>query len=139
MKINYQKLEKKRKILLLMKKMIGNKIIGIKYAEGKLVSAESGNEWIKNQIISGVPFMASRFGETEMNAIMLRERNIGMSEERLQADIRLCNNAGFFPCDSELVDKYSQLFIEAIKDIDLMGIWLFVNNEEYMIKKYMKI
>lgn len=136
---NYNKLERKRKIICKMQRFIPvEKFAGIKYAGDRLYSAEEGNQWIKERILSGTPFVAGRFGLTEMNPVIMRERGIGNQEERLEADRHICIDSGFFPCEAKAIDHYREVFIDAIASIDLLGIYFFINNEEYMIEKYMK-
>lgn len=135
---NYRRLERKRKwinrLLLLMDE---TRLVGMKYAGGRLHSAQEGNQWIKEALLSGRPFMAGRFGLTEMNPVIMRERNFGSEEERAEADKHICIDSGFFPCESEAIDRYRTVFLEAIPSMDLMGIYFFINNEEYMIEKFM--
>ena len=137
-KDNYHKLERKRKWINMALRFVDvTKLVGIKYAGDRLHSAEQGNQWIKEAISSGKPFMAGRFGLTEMNPVIMRECNLGSEEERAEADKHICIDSGFFPCDSQAIDRYREIFLEAIPSMDLMGIYFFINNEEYMIDKYM--
>lgn len=136
---NYRKLERKRNWIIRALKFVDvAKFAGMKYAGGRLHSAQEGNQWIKEAILSGKPFMAGRFGVTEMDAVILRECNLGSEAERAEADKHICIDSGFFPCDAGAIDRYREVLLQAIPSMDLMGIWFFVNNEEYMINKYMK-
>ena len=135
---NYRKLERKRKILCFAKRYIKvENLVGINYGGDKLHSAEQGNQWIREHILSGEPFMAGRFGLTEMNPVIMREHGLGNQEERIEADKHICIDSGFFPCDPKAIDHYREVFLSAIPSMDLMGIYFFINNEEYMIDKYM--
>lgn len=138
MENSYCRLEKKRRRICFAKQFLKvDRFVGMRYAGGRLHSAKSGNLWIKNAILSGEPFMAGRFGATEMDPIIMRECNFGSEEERAAADKHICINSGFFPCDPHALDRYREVFLEAIPSMDLMGIYFFINNEEYMINKYM--
>ena len=135
---NYRKLERKRKwINRLLLFMDETRLAGMKYAGDRLHSAQEGNQWIKEAILSGEPFMAGRFGASEMNPVIMRECSWGSEAERADADRHICTDAGFFPCDAKAVDQYREVFLKAIPSMDLMGIYFFINNEEYMINKYM--
>lgn len=138
MKDNYCRLERKRKLLCMAMRFFDTtRFIGMKYAGGKLRSAEEGNQWIKDAIRSGRPFMAGRFGRSEMSPVIMRERGFGSLEEKTDADKHICIDAGFFPCDPQAVDHYQKVFLEAVPSMDLMGIYFSINNEEYIISKYM--
>lgn len=138
MKDNYYKFEMKRQIICKLKRFMPvEKFAGMRYAGGRLHSAEQGNQRIKEHILLGEPFMVGRLGQTEMSSVIARETGGSSMEERLNADKYLSINAGFFPCDSKAIDHYTEIFLEAISSMDLMGIYFFINNEEYMIQKYM--
>lgn len=140
MKNQYIKFERKRKIICSANRLLGGNIerfVGIKFAGDKLHSASQGNQWIKEHISSGKPFMAGRFGLTEMNPVIMRECGFGSQQEREEADKHICIDSGFFPCDSQAIDQYKEVFLNAIPSMDLMGIYFFINNEEYIISKYM--
>lgn len=138
MENNYRGLERKRKWINMVLRFVDTtKLVGIKYAGGRLHSADQGNQWIKQSILSGKPFMAGRFGNSEMGPVIMRECNRGSEEERAEADRHICIDAGFFPYDSRAIDRYREIFLESIPSMDLMGIYFFINNEEYMIDKYM--
>lgn len=105
-----------------------------KHAE--LIPGHELNEYIRNSLLSDEPFMIARFGSIELDAalypyllsksllnrymLFLRNKisfihNDDKYASRLIGP--LCNNAGFFPEDIKLIDRFSK---RMISDIPLM-------------------
>jgi hypothetical protein len=47
----------------------------------------------------------------------------------------ISNLAGFFPSDDENLDRFSELFLERIKDTDIMGVW-FKRGEDIICRRF---
>lgn len=105
------------------------------YAGRKMIDAQTANDCIAQQVIKGEPFMAGRFGSIELGAILRREAH---KNHRLykNTDYNLCNNAGFFPQDEKLIDKFAREMTKIVGEIDLLGVW-YSSLEEYMVAEYM--
>ena len=105
-----------------------------KYGNKVILDTESGRRILKNAIKEGKPFMAARFGTTEGIAfteylgIELRHgKNPSLfSDKSLNW---MCCNAGFFPKSKELMWKWAEQEREACKDLDLLGVMRFLNEE----------
>src|SRR5207244_13272327 len=41
-----------------------------------------------------------------------------------QTTLAMCRNAGFFPCDPELLARYAQLMLADLRELDVLGSWL---------------
>lgn len=115
-----------------------------KMAGKSILSKGDFNNRLIELIQSGKPFWMARYGHTEMryiNSILYKKYVNGKitpenasPEDSLK---QLCNNAGFFPFDSELGELYVKNVIEASKNIDIHAAWdLWM--EEYMIDAYEK-
>ena len=133
----YKYYEERRNVFLKKQRWLGNCIAGCNFAGTRLLSNNEGNKIIKELLMSDQPITISRFGKTEMDPVMYREIKKNNNELKQRLDQEIGNCSGFFPCTSEMVDRYFDLYIQVISDIDFMGIWFFVENEEYMIEKYM--
>ncbi|WP_088243789.1 hypothetical protein [Calothrix rhizosoleniae] len=84
-----------------------------------ILPPEDGNLLISNRIADDQPLMISRFGNVE--SVCVFDYLAGnYSEETIKSMI---TNAGFFPSKQEYLDKYSQLFLESSKSIDVLGVW----------------
>lgn len=101
-------------------------------------SSEEGVKLLSRMIQSGEPFFVGRFGETELRTMDCYERlwYSPISLHRVNRDI--CVNAGFFPRRVTHIRKYCELKKDAMKDMDVLGLCLW-NNEEYYVNKYMSL
>ncbi len=82
----------------------------------KLVSKETGEDLISEKIMSGKPFMLTRYGTSEFRCLF--------GEKDLHP---LCFYSGFFPEDSKLIPKFRRLYFESSKQIDLLAVSLYKN------------
>lgn len=110
----------------------------LKYVAGKpLLSIEETNQLIASKIQAGIPFMAARFGGTELSTIVsvLRAHKFPHIDRREYYLERLYRLSGFFPQSIELEEKFTDLMLKYAGDVDLLGTWqLFM--EDYIIKNY---
>lgn len=105
----------------------------------KYYSAEEGNKMIADVIREGKPCMICRYGSVELKgmtdtiAVQLAIRN----KVRETTMIPLCNNAGFFPKDEKLIEKFGTKMQEWSKQVDYLAVW-YSPMETYAIKHYSK-
>ena len=94
------------------------------------------NDFLYEKIISGLPFMAGRYGgcENDVLANFYINKNTGMpvSKSKFKS---LCNNAGFFPQDIKLLDQYVKIMEEAASEVDVLGAWNWLM-EDYIIQTF---
>lgn len=108
-----------------------------------VMSVEKTNAYITEKIKSGAPFLACRFGNTELSIMtsVLKQRIVGESAEntkRLEEWFyRSCEGAGFFPADISLAEPFTDLMLETCKEVDLLGMW-HLHMEDFVIEEYMK-
>lgn len=97
------------------------------------------NSYISSLIESGEPFWIGRYGNTEMAFLReyLRKEILGKSTELEKCFSSLQINAGFFPNDLSLGEKYAECILNVCHEIDVHGMWpLFM--EDYIIRIYEK-
>ena len=120
------------------------KIYGTGYwADPKMVagrwlkSTPEANSIIADHIISGEPFWAGRFGDTELNMVyqVMANRRNEKNDGRAEALFRLCDNAGFFPEDMALGEKFADRMLADCSQIDLIGEWRRFM-EDYIYYRY---
>jgi hypothetical protein len=101
---------------------------------GKIVKSSSEiNRIIAEKIMVGQPFMAGRFGATELSAISTFDFQ---NKAKYEVNMRYMKQwSGFFPENIEQGKKFTQLMIPLISEADIMGIWM-LRFEEYYLKKY---
>lgn len=112
------------------------------YAHKRVMFRQETNDYIYNKILEGKPFLACRFGNTELQTWVgyLKERmSLNKDEAKDYADrwfTRLGKDSGFFPIKSEAREKFLRIMEESCKDVDLLAMW-HLNMEDYMIEEYM--
>lgn len=105
----------------------------------QIMGAEESNVYISSLIEKGEPFWVGRFGHTELGFIYsyLRKRMFGKNSNIREHFSALCNNAGFFPNDILMGERYANIILNCYKEMDVHGMWpLFM--EDYFISGYKK-
>lgn len=105
-----------------------------KYGGKKIMNAEETNHFIFDALQNDKPFMAGRYGSSELFVAVADYFRLESKYDRY-LDI-LCKNAGFFPHDREMAHKFSQALIDSTKNCDLLGTW-YRMYEEFFMKKFM--
>lgn len=112
------------------------------YANKLVMGKMKTNRWLKEQIDFGQPFMAARFGNTELSVMtsVLKRRMFGTSPE-IEARFnkwfaRLGELSGFFPNDPKLAEKFTDLMLESCRYTDLLAMW-HCEMDDYIITEYM--
>lgn len=102
----------------------------------KVHTVIEGNDLIAQRLKSEDPFLAARIGSSELSVVLnylhFASRRIIWSEY-LRDEI--WRQSGVFPPDDKTLKKFSEIYLEAIAEVDIMGVW---NNdgEEMVIKKF---
>ena len=115
-----------------------------KLAGKRIMGRKEFNDTLSEMIRNDKPFWMARYGHTEMrfiNSVLYKRYIDGKNTpENASEDValkQLCNNAGFFPVDISLGEKYVDKVIEAASNIDIHAMWdLWM--EEYMLDAYEK-
>ena len=94
-----------------------------------VMTGDEGNKALAGLIESGEPFAAVRFGGTEAKTIAdvlytkAGGKFGGLSDKTLY---RIMNLSGFFPEDKEQLFRFTDLYMESAKEVDILGIWNIV-------------
>lgn len=102
-------------------------------ANGKVQTAEEINNCIKDMILSGNPFLAGRFGATELFCVRTFDFEVESKYDKVLSQME--NWSGFFPSKKELGDKFKNLMLDLIPEVNVMGIWM-LPFEEYYLNSY---
>lgn len=104
-----------------------------------IMGLEETSKYIAKKIMKQKPFFAGRYGATEFNMIVqaLNVRYGRKKDNRKSALRDMCLGPGFFPKNMRLAEKFVDLMLEEIPNIDLHGIWPMYM-EEYIIDRYEK-
>ena len=98
------------------------------------LTTEAGGAIIRKALQDTKPLMIARFGSVEIKGVLY---------QRLPKTVRLVvkekvfapmsNNAGFFPVSDKAIQEFSNLMIEDMKQLDVLGSWRI---EEKFLLKY---
>lgn len=113
------------------------------------ISGQAANDFVLQQLESGKPLMVSKFGTVELNCIvtyeLIKKRPVtsyfmdfihGKVSLSIKGAISvLHSNAGFFPDDKQLGERYYRLMLRDVKDVDILASYIY--SEKY-IADYMK-
>lgn len=99
-------------------------------ANEKVQTAEEINSYIRDLILSGKPFLAGRFGATELFCVKTFDFEIESKYDKALSQMR--NWSGFFPSKKELGNRFKNLMIDSIPKADVMGIWMLPFEEYYL-------
>lgn len=96
-------------------------------------TAEEINEIIAYKIESGVPFMAGRFGATELSCI--KTFDFALKSKYRETMNQIEQWSGMFPPTNEMGKRFTELMISLIHEADVMGVWM-LPFEDYYLKTY---
>lgn len=116
------------------------KVVGIRHFKrfwyyGKRIKGyNEASNLIYNGLISGKPFLAARFGDAELRALIYTlEFDMGLRKSFPKyIKTAMHRNAGFYPSDNENLLRFGRLLWESCAQVDLYGVW-FNLLEDYVI------
>lgn len=125
----------KRKYPARTKKIIDHNMINKTQYDGyTLHSAAEINKILYNKVMAGNPFMAGRYGSTEL--VVMRNFDFHIVNKYKDSIEQLQMWSGFFPGDKREVRKFVKLMMKSSEFCDVFGAW-YNNFETYYMKKYM--
>jgi hypothetical protein len=103
-------------------------------------SPQQTNEYIGTLLNSQLPFLVTRFGSVELTILKKYRKMATLSNKEKIIDFILTGewsygwmgnslqkieyNAGFFPVNSKSLNRFSEIMIESMYNIDLLASWL---------------
>lgn len=105
--------------------------------------SQASSDIIKKYIESDAPCMIARFGSVELDCLdfykISKTSTLNKYIKYIKGDIdsvdwqedlicRMQNNAGFFPVNNENLERFSELILNEIKNVDVLGSWLDKEN-----------
>jgi hypothetical protein len=93
----------------------------------RILFEQEGNEHIGYLISQNKPSMVSRLGLVEMWCLLVYLERMGGKKKRYSDKIRnsMTNNAGFFPVDDKSIDDFAEMYLDSLKQADVMGVWFY--------------
>lgn len=108
----------------------------IKYdhvAGKRILLPDEVHEIIYAKILANEPLFVGRLGSIELLVAAKERLKIRAG---IQNDIEiLCNNAGFFPRDVSLLAEFSDVMIDAMSSVDVLGTW-YLTLEDYAVNRW---
>ena len=117
-----------------VRKVIGrNRYSQKTYLGASILQSTQANAFIRQAILEGKPFMAARFGDGELRAVVYYlNRVYGLTKEYPDyIRVALERNAGFFPATQENMDQFGELMLRSCEQIDVLAVW-FNLMEDYI-------
>ena len=116
------------------------KVIGLRHFKrywyyGKRIKGfDDANKIIYEKIMSGKPFLAARFGDAELRALVYTlDIDFGLKKTFPQyIKTAMHRNAGFYPADDKHLMQFGHLLWESSKLVDVFGVWYNLL-EDYVI------
>ena len=99
----------------------------------KILAAKEGNQYIFDEIQKGQPFLAGRFGATELFCVRTFDFQVQSRYDKALNQMQMWS--GFFPAQLENGIKFKDLMISSIPQADIMGVWM-LPFEDYYLNKY---
>lgn len=87
---------------------------------------DAANELIFKKVMAGEPCFITRFGSSELATVLfyLNERQHDKRQAWNQHHQHiLCDVSGFFPFTQDSMDRFSNYYLDFIKNIDVLGVW----------------
>lgn len=115
----------------------------LSYGDRTLLSMEKGIDLVEEFVSSGKPFMIGRLGETEQRVVAyglsnhfpvfnpLKRRHILNHE-----CANWCEGAGFFPRKANLIPRFTDVYLEAFQQVDVLAVWE-LKYEQLFLQKFM--
>jgi hypothetical protein len=87
-------------------------------------TGEAAATLLRESLQSSHPLMVARFGANEIKAVLLPKAPL-LLQPLWQNKIFsvMSNNAGFFPANKNSIQRFSELMIEDMKLLDILGSW----------------
>lgn len=108
-----------------------------RYAGTIVLPDEIGNEKLRENIERGLPFMAARFGRTELLSVDEVLRSLCMHKKYDYNRLHDLNyNAGFTGKDAVSYKRFAKVMLNATGCMDFVGVW-YNQMENWMCEHYM--
>lgn len=106
-----------------------------------LLSANQTNTKIYKALNNENPFFIGRLGSVELECLVhylfFSDINTGEKKEYPNnIKMMMSTNAGFFPTDDELLDKFCRLYLDGLKEMDIIWSMWFSRFEDMIYRRY---
>ena len=110
--------------------------------DGAIVDPAAGNAFLYERVSSQQPVAAGKIGDTELEVLVKYEQAGGdgdaffrsITEQGHELDL-LHLNCGVFPKQQDVLVRWAETYLEALSDLDMLGVW-HNKGEEEIVEKY---
>ncbi len=132
---NYLIAKMRNLFLCTVRKVVGReRFIRNKYYGKRIKETDEANRIIYDAIMSDKPFLAARFGDAELRALVYTlDLRYGLRKgfpEYIRKVMHM--NAGFFPPTDENLERFGETLWNAAEKVDVYGVWYNLL-EDYVI------
>ena len=134
-KLSYFVAKIKNLFLCSIRKVVGHeKFKRNRYYGKKIQGIDEANDVIYDALMSGQPFLAARFGDAELRALVYTLENDLRIRKGFPDYIKkvMSLNAGFFPATDTNLMKFGHVLWDATKDVDVFAVWYNLM-EDYVV------
>lgn len=101
----------------------------------KVISNDMANQIILEGLTADKPFFVGRLGSVELECLsqylyLLKRKTLKAKEYPQNVKMMMNINAGFFPTEDPLLDRFSELYLENLQDLDLIWSMWFSKFED---------
>lgn len=103
----------------------------------QILFGQAGQDCIGKLISKNAPLLVSRLGVVELSCLRYYLEKRGRKKRAYSRKIKLfmSNNAGYFPVDDKSLDAFSDIYLDQLKQVDVMGVW-FNQYEDVICNTY---
>jgi hypothetical protein len=86
---------------------------------------QGGHDRIGELIARNKPLLVSRLGAFELSCLQFYLERRVKRKKNYSQNLRfaMSNNAGFFPAENKNLDAFSELYLQELTQVDVMGVW----------------
>lgn len=96
-----------------------------------MLPGPKGSARIHELLTQKKPMLCARFGFLERECAWFFHQNMGKHQAYPERIVRtMSNNTGFFPATTENLNRFSLLYLNAVREADLMCVWMLKNEAE---------
>ncbi len=98
----------------------------------EILKGEEANNLTFEVLQKNKPCLVGRLGSVEQQVLHEFLAQKKWSKQTLQ---NMPNNAGFFPVNNQNLEKFANLYLKCVENVDILGVW-FNEGEKYLCENY---
>ena len=93
--------------------------------KGRILFGTEGQDRIGEMIARDEPLMIARIGATELSCVRFYLENRAGKRTAYSRKVKydMANLSGFFPVDDDSLDAFAEMFLNHLKQVDILAVW----------------